>query len=118
MGNTFTFHEQKSISPSGFPIMTVSFNIFYDDEIFHFKAIKTADLDTTDLERVSSLEQEWKALHDPNPEARYKIKYDKVGKGEDYGLERQRYFPINGKRKAEYVHNASDFFLPTMAQDS
>jgi hypothetical protein len=98
LAHTFEFHDQESTSPNGFPNMTIKFSLFYDDELFYFKAIKTADLDTTDLERVSSLEQEWKALHDPNPNAICKIEYHKLP---DYGLERKRYFPINKKRKAE-----------------
>jgi hypothetical protein len=67
----FEFDDQKSISPKGFPNMKVKFGLFYDDEIFHVKASKTADLDLTNLKRLSSLEEEWQALHDPRPEAKY-----------------------------------------------
>jgi len=102
LAHTFEFHKQESTSPNGFPNMTIKFDLLYDDEIFHFKAIKTADLDTTDLDRLGSLEQEWKALHDPNPEAMWKIEYHKIGDSKSgYGLERKRYFPINKRRKAE-----------------
>jgi hypothetical protein len=102
LAHTFEFHDQESTSPNGFPNMTIKFDLLYDDEIFHFKAIKTADLDTTDLDRLGSLEQEWKALHDPNPEAMWKIQYHKIGDSKSgYGLERKRYFSINKRRKAE-----------------
>jgi hypothetical protein len=36
--------------------MKITFDILYDDEVFHFKAIKTADLDSAELERTGSLE--------------------------------------------------------------
>ena len=98
LGDRFEFDPQESTSPNGFPNMMIKFTLFYDDELFHFKGIKTADLDTTDLESVRSLEQEWKALHDPNPNAMWKIEYHKLP---DYGLERKRWFPMNKKRKAE-----------------
>jgi hypothetical protein len=63
--------------------MNVTFHILYDDEIFHFNAMKIADLDSTDLERMGSLEQEWQALHDPNPEVKCKLQYEDMGE-DDY----------------------------------
>jgi len=98
--NTFEFHTHESTSSAGFPDMTITFNMFYDDEIFHFKAIKTADLDTTDLGRLTGLEQEWKTLH--NPDHQYKIEYEER-KDDVLWSERKRLFPINRKRKVEYV---------------
>jgi hypothetical protein len=82
--------------------MKIKFGIFYDDETFRFKAAKTADLDSTDLERLSSLEEEWQALHDPNPDAKYKIEFEEM-KDEDWFPVRKRMYPCNKKRKAEYV---------------
>lgn len=99
----FTFHDQKSTSASGFPNMNIVFHMVYDDEIFRVKAMKIADLDSTDLERMGSLEQEWQALHDPKPEIKDKLEYEEMG-DEDGWPRRKRMFPCNRKRKAEYVH--------------
>jgi hypothetical protein len=103
LGHVFEFYAQKTNSPSGFPDMKIIFDILYDDEVFHIKAIKTADLDSTDLDRAGSLEQEWQALHDPRPEAKHKLEFEPM-KDEDFWplrSGRKRMFPENRKRKAE-----------------
>ncbi len=95
----FSFHDQKSTSLSGFPNMNIIFHMVYDDEIFCVHATKIADLDSTDLERMGSLEQQRQALHDPNPEVKDKLEYKKVGE-DDYWPSRKRKFSANRKRKA------------------
>lgn len=79
--------------------MKISFNILYDDEIFHIRALKTADLDELDLQRMDILEQEWQDLRDPRPEAQYKIEWEEDK--DFYGLARKRAYPENRKRKTE-----------------
>jgi hypothetical protein len=81
--------------------MKILFNILYDDEVFHLKGFKTADLEPSDLERTYSLENEWAALHDPRPEAKLKVEREKQG---ECWWERKRMFPENRKRKAEYAY--------------
>jgi hypothetical protein len=94
--------------------MNIIFHIVYDDEIFRIKAMKVADLDSTDTERISSLEQEWQALHNPNPEAKDKIEYEEMG-DDGFWPERKRRFPCNRKRKAEYVYPEHISFLRNMS---
>jgi hypothetical protein len=82
--------------------MAITFDILYDDEVFHFRADKTADLDSTDLERLDSLDKEWQALRDSRPEAQFKVEFEEL-KDDDFWPERKRMFPINRKRKAEPI---------------
>jgi hypothetical protein len=102
IGHLFEIIAQKTTSSNRFPDMEINFDILYDDEVFHFKAVKTADLDSADLERTGSLEQEWNNLHDPRPEVKYKLLFDRT-KEEDFWPTRKRVFPENKKRKAEYA---------------
>jgi hypothetical protein len=104
LGHVFEFYAQKTNSASGFPDMKITFDILYDDEVFHIKAIKTADLDSMDLGRIGSLEQEWQALHDPRPEAKHKLEFEPIKDDDSWPVwpGRKRMFPENRKRKAEY----------------
>ncbi|KAE9363926.1 hypothetical protein N431DRAFT_355698 [Stipitochalara longipes BDJ] len=99
LGHVFELIAQKTTSSNGFPDMKLLFDILYDDEVFHMKAVKTADLDSSDLERTYTLEEEWQALYDLRPEAKFKVKFEKQG---ECWYERMRIFPENRKRKAEY----------------
>ncbi|KAF4635176.1 hypothetical protein G7Y89_g2935 [Cudoniella acicularis] len=78
LGNLFEFEAQDSVSPNSFPNMLINFDIFYDDERYFFRATKTADLDSNDQEKTNNLEQEWKALHDANPNVKYKLEYPPI----------------------------------------
>jgi hypothetical protein len=91
----------KTTPSKGFPDMKITFAIHYDDEVFRFKAIKAADLDSAELESTGSLEQEWQALHDPRPEAKFELEFERR-KENGFWLVRKRMFPENRKRKAEY----------------
>lgn len=102
LGDVFEIIAQKTTSPNGFPDMKIKFSMFYDDEVFLFRAVKTADLDSRDLKRTGSLEREWQALHDPRPEAKYKLEYERM-KEDGFWPARKRIFPENKKRKAEYA---------------
>ena len=96
-GHTIEIVAEKTTSPQGFPDMKILFNILYDDEIFHFKGMKTADLSSTDLERTYGLEEEWQALSDASPEAKFKVEWEWQT---ECWRERKRMFPENRKRKA------------------
>lgn len=99
----FEFHVREGTSKDGFPNMDIAFSLFYDDELFKFKAMKTADLDSADVERIGSLEQEWKDLHDSRPEARDHWEFEPMNDDDNWIPVRKRKYPYtNRRRKAEY----------------
>lgn len=116
--NEFPIYAREGISTDGFPNMHIGFSLFYDDELFKFEAKKTTNWDATDVERMGSLEQEWKDLHDPRPEARDHIEFEPMNDDDNWMPVRKRKFPYtNRRRKAEYhpfSHGSRKFGAPSV----